>query len=698
MAPAAIAVIGASPRGNRGRVILDNIRACGFGGRLYAVSPRHAAIGDLPCHARLADLPEVPDLVAIALPAAAAVAALREAAAAGVRAAVMIAGGFAEGAAAGEVLEGEIRAIARASGMRVCGPNCYGIVNVATGAAPYSGGIVDPLRRGNVGYVLQSGALTHALHDTLRGRGPGISAIVTSGNETVVELAEYVDWLLDDPGTEVVALFIEGLRDPGRFARVAEKALRVGKPIVALKVGRSDRGRRATLAHTGAVAGSDAACEGLFRKWGVIRAGDIDEMRETLVLLAAGRRPAAAGVAIASISGGVTTLLADLAEAAGLETPAPAPATLVRLRAALPAFGVALNPLDTTGALAEDPAILSGVATAFLDDPAIGCFALALNSPAGTPGHHDRARTLAAIQAGTDKPIVAFAVASAGVDADLVATLAAARIPLLVGARETMLALGRWIGLDRRRRAMAADRGRPAAGTGRRAELPAGPAVLAEHAASALLRPYPGLRFVAGERAGSAAAAVAAAARLGHPVALKIDSPAIAHKTEAGGVRLGLLDAGAVERAFAAIMAGAAAHAPGARLDGVLVQTMAPRGLEVLLGIARHAGFGLQLAVGVGGTLVEMLGEVALRPLPLTPADAEEMIDETRLGRLLEGFRGSGRRDRAALVAAILALSDAASDLGPRLEEVEINPLIVLAEGEGAVALDALAVLGPDPA
>ncbi len=696
MAPASIAVIGASPRGNRGTVILENIRSRGFAGPLYAINPKYGEIGGVPCYPALSALPEVPDFVAIALPAAASVAALREAAAAGVKAGLLIAGGFAEGSAVGQDLQAEIQEICRRSGMKICGPNCYGLVNVATGAAPYSGGIVDPLRPGNVGFVLQSGALTHALHDTLVGRGPGISHIVTSGNEAVVELAEYVDWMLDDPGTDVIALFIEGLKNPARFAEVAEKALRRGKPIVALKVGRTERGQKATLAHTGSVAGSDAAYDGLFHKWGVIRAEDIDDMRETLVLLASGRRPAGSGVAIASISGGVTTLLTDLAETCGLTTPAPSAATEARLRAALPAFGIANNPLDTTGALAEDPTILAAVAGAFLDDPQIGCFALALNSPLGTAGHRKRARLMAEAQAGIEKPLVCFSVTSFGVDAELAETLHAAGIPLLIGARETVLALRRWIWFEERRQAMAGDRGRLAQGTGARPDLPPGAVVLAEHAATSLLAPYKGLTFTPQGRAAGADEAAALAETLGYPVVLKIDSPDIAHKTEAGGVKLALRDGQEVRAAFAAILSSAAAHAPAARLDGVLVQKMAPKGFEVLLGLSRHGGFGLQMAVGIGGTFVEILREVALRPLPVSRADAEEMIDETRLGALLKGFRGSGPFDRAALVEVVLALSDAACDLGDRLEELDVNPLLVL--DRGVMALDALAVLGPGPA
>lgn len=697
MAPASIAVIGPSPRGNRGTVILRNIRDRGFAGKLYAINPKYDEIEGIPCFAAIADLPEKPDFVAIALPAAASVEALREVAAAGIPAGLMIAGGFAESSAAGRDLQQDVTDICRDSGMRICGPNCYGIVNVMTGAAPYSGGIVEPLTPGNVGFVLQSGALTHALHDTLVGRGLGISAIVTSGNEAVVELAEYVDWLLDDPNTDVIALFIEGLKNPDRFAEVAEKALRLGKPIVALKVGRTERGQRATLAHTGSVAGSDAAYEGLFRKLGVIRAEDIDDLRETLVLFATGRRSVVDGVAIASISGGVTTLLTDLAETCGLNTPTPSDETRARLVRALPDFGVANNPLDTTGLLAEDPTILSAVAEAFLSDPRIGCFALALNSPLGTEGHLARARMMVETQSAIDKPLVAFSVTSFGVDRGLVETLATQRIPLLMGARETVLALSRWTSFEERRRAFAAGRGRIAAGTGHPLALPTGASVMTEREATGLLRGY-GMNFTPQGAARDVDTAAAMAESFGFPVVLKIDSPDIAHKTEAGGVKLGLRNVDEVQTAFAEIIASAKAFDPKARIDGVLVQKMAPKGFEVLLGLTRHGAFGMQMAVGIGGTFVEILRQVALRPLPVSAVDASEMIDQTLLGKLLDGFRGSGPLDRAALIDAILALSDAGCDLGDRLEELDVNPLLVLPEGQGVLALDALIVLGDDKA
>jgi acyl-CoA synthetase (NDP forming) len=693
LAPRSVAVVGASPRGNRGSVILGNLKRLGFPGPVHAVNPRYDRIGDVPCVPSLKDLPEVPDFVAFAMPAAASVAAVKEAADLGVKAGLVIAGGFSESGEAGAALQRDLADIARASGMKLCGPNCYGVANLSARFAAYSGGLVDPLVPGNVGYVLQSGAVTHAIHDTLIGRGPGIGAVVTSGNEAAVELSEYVDWLVDDPATSVIALFIEGLRDPPAFERAAEKALKAGKPIVALKVGRSERGQKATLAHTGSVAGSDEAYDGLFRRHGVIRAEDIDHLRETIVLLSSPRRPRGPGHAFASISGGLTTMLTDLCDQAGLVTPDPAPQTRARLQAALPDFGAVHNPLDTTGALAENPAILGAVAEAFLADPAVDCFAFAFNTPLGTSAHRARAKVIAEAQGKTEKPLVCLSVAGGGVDPEVVSTLHAAGVPFLTGARETILALKGQAFFAERRQAFERDRGALAKGRGLKPPFALKAGVIAEHAATTLLSPY-GLPFVAQGRAASAAEAAATAGRLGFPVALKIDSPDIAHKTEAGGVRLALRDPAEVEAAFADIFASARRHAPQARLDGALVQCMAPKGLEVLLGVTRHGDFGPQLVVGVGGTFVEIIKQAAVRAAPIARADAEEMIDETILGRLLENFRGSGPFDRDALVAAMLALSDAAMDLGPALAAIDVNPFIVLPKGQGAVAVDALVEMG----
>lgn len=687
-------MVGASPKGNRGTAILQNLRRFGYQGKLFAVNPNYTEIEGVRCVPHLSALPEPVEFVACAVAAEATVEVLDQAAATGVKAGLVIAGGFGEGSGRGGAHAERLRSVAARSGMRICGPNCYGILNVHDNAAPYSGGIVEPLEPGGVGFIIQSGAVSHAVHDTAVGRGLGISYIVTSGNEAVVDLAEYVDWMVADPRTSVIALFIEGLRRPRRFADAAAKALRAGKPIIALKVGRGERGKRAALAHTGSVAGTDAAYEGFFRQCGVVRVEDIDEMRETILLFSSAARPRGRGVAIASISGGMISITSDLADATGLETPEPSAQTRRQLEETLPGFGIAANPLDTTGVLAERPEMLEGVTLAFLSDPGIHTFALAMNTPLGSGGqktlYQTHARILAQTRPKTDKAIVCFSVPSGAVDPDMFRPLHDAGIPFLMGARESIRALHHWTLYGDRRRALLGERGR--LGAGRFPERPSGAQkVLTERRAVGMLARY-GLSFVAHETAGNADEAAAAADRLGYPVAVKVDSADIAHKTEIGGVRLGLRDAGEVRSAVREIMASAARLQPTASVDGVLVQRMAPKGVEVLLGVMRDPALGLQIVVGAGGTLVELMRAVSMRPVPISAADAQEMIDETPLATMLAGFRGQPAADRRALAEALVALSDVASDLGDSLEEIDLNPMLALPDETGVVGLDALVV------
>ncbi|QDG94705.1 acetate--CoA ligase family protein (plasmid) [Rhizobium sp. NIBRBAC000502774] len=695
--PRSIAVVGASAKGNRGTRILQNLRRFNFAGTLSAVNPNARDIDGVPCFPSLRDLPDVPDFVAIAVPAAAAVEVAATAADMGVKAGLIIGGGFGEGAGQGKAEADRLRAICAETGLILCGPNCYGILNVHDGVAPFSGNIVEPLVPGHVGFVIQSGAISHAVHDSAIGRGLGISHVVTSGNELSVELSEYIDWMVEDDRTHVIATFIEGLKNPARFAQVAEKALAKGKPIIALKVGRTERGKRATLAHTGSVAGSDAAYEGMFQKLGVIRVDDVDEMREAILLFSSCRRPKGKGVAIASISGGMTSLLTDLSEMNGLSTPQPSETTLRQLNEILPAFGVANNPLDTTGALAERPEILGGVVSSFLSDPEVSVFALALNTPLGSEKqrtqYRTHARLLAEIQAGYEQPLVCFSMPSGAVDPEVQATLSAAGVPFLIGARPAVASIARWVSYEERRRLMAADRGRLADGGRIQTIEPNGRRFLAEREASELLAAR-GVPFVASRVARTADEAVAAARELGFPVVMKVNSPDISHKTEYGGVKLGLASVEDVAGAFSQIIDSVEKKDPQARIDGVLVQPMAAAGIEVLLGVTRDPNFGLQLVVGLGGIFVEVLKSVAMRSIPITEADAREMIAATPLSAMLKGFRGSGPADEDALVDAMLALSDAASDFGNAIQEIDINPFVVLPAGRGALALDGLIVIG----
>lgn len=691
--PRSIAVIGASAKGNRGARILRNLKRFGYTGQAYAVNPNYTEVEGFPCHPSLEDLPDAPEFVAVAVPAERAVDAIRSATRVGSRAGLIIGSGFGEGAGLGSDLAREIGAICFNTGFRLCGPNCYGILNVSEGMAAFSGNVVDPIVRGSIGFVLQSGAISHATHDTALGRGLGVSAIITSGNELNCELSEYVDFLVDDPATKVIAVFIEGLKKPAAFAAAARRALEANKPVIALKVGRSERGKRSTLAHTGSVAGSDEAYEGLFKSTGVVRVNDIEEYIETLLLMSSVRRPRTPGVALASISGGLTTLISDMSEEVGIELPPVGDATRSALGEALPDFGVASNPLDTTGLLAEKPEILPQVTQAFLQDPAISAFGLLFNTPRGCEPQRklylSHANVLQQAQALTDKPLFGLAVVSGRVDEEVAGILAQQGVPYLAGARAGLLAVRHWANYDARRHELLT-------------RVPAAPKklgcnpltseqVYSERASMELLAPY-GIRFPRRAQAATAADAAARANEIGYPAVLKVDSPDIPHKTEVQGVRLGLRNEVEVLQAFAEVIADARRHVPTARLEGVTLQEMARGGVEILLGVVRDPQFGPQLAVAPGGIFVELLRAAQVRRLPISRAEAAEMLNTPVLQKLLCGYRGAPPADVDALLDMMEGLSSAALDLGPMISEIDLNPVLVLERGKGALALDALIV------
>lgn len=696
MKPSSIAVVGASSRVNRGTMVIRNLKRFGFQGKVYAVNPKYKEIEDIPCYPTLADLPGPVDFVVCALGSKHVISVMKQAGKIGARAGLVIASGFGDGTGKGKGLSQELYSTCDEFGIKVCGPNCYGLLNVFGNAAPFSGAIVEPLQKGNIGFVLQSGAITRTIHDTPLGRGLGISYIVTSGNETVVELSEYVNWMLDDPQTQVIVTFIEGLKNPARFALVAEKALKMGKPIIALKVGRSVKGQRSTLAHTGSIAGSDASYEAVFQKYGVVRVYDFDELIETALLFSSSRKPHGCGFALVSISGGITGVTADLSEDIGLKLPQLEEATVKQLEEILPDFASIDNPLDTTGVVAENIDDLNEIIPVLDRDRGISAVAVAFNTPqsseSGRNFFKEKSRVLADVYKSVQKPLISFAAASGPVDPEVNGNLKNHGIPFLMGLRESLLAMHRWAWYFERQRLAELPAGRVGQGKGiARVDDCSCQGILSESESKALLKQY-GITVTRQELVNNAEEAVAAGRSIGFPVVLKIDSADIPHKTEAGGVKIGIETEKAVLEAYNEIIASVSKYNPSARINGVMVQEMVPPGVEVLLGVTKDPQFGLQIAIGMGGIFVELIRSAALRPVPLAERDVEEMIDSLPLGKLLRGFRGSGPADREALIDAALALSDFAVDLGDSLSEVDINPLVVLPEGKGVIAVDSLVV------
>jgi acyl-CoA synthetase (NDP forming) len=692
MAPRAVAVFGATERpGAASGFVIRNLLAAGFAGAILPVNPTGRAVFDLPAIPRLADLETRPDAVVIAVAAERVAEALRDAAALRIPAAVILASGFAETGAAGRQRQDEIAAIACGAGMAVCGPNCLGLVNMATGAALFSSRLSPTMRAGAVALLSHSGAAAITLANSGR---LAVGHLVSAGNAATTDLAAYLAYCADAPEIRVAALFMEQLRDPQAFAAAVDAMHAAGKPVVALRVGRSSRAARVTAAHTGGVAGSDAAFGAFFRRIGVIEVADFDALAETATLLAA-RMPRAAGrrVGFVAVSGGSAAHVCDIADIAGLEVPALGETTVAALRTILPPYATAQNPLDVTGIAFGDATIHGRALDLLAADPAIDIVAAIQDVPAaldatGAGEYAGIAESFASFAARTRKPAVFVANLAAGIHPDIAALLQARGATQLQGTTAALHALGHLAAPLRRARPRSATTLTPQDAW--RSRLARGGA-LSERESKLFLAAH-GMPVTRDAAAGTLDAALAAAEAIGYPVALKIDSPDLPHKTDVGGVRLGLVDAAALRAAHADMLARVRDAAPGARIDGVLVQEMIGGGVEMLLGMTRHAPFGPVIALAAGGTLVELLQDTALGLLPLDAEDATDMVGAMRVAALLDGWRGSPARDRPALIDLILRFAALVDAYAPLLDAIDLNPVSVGAAGVGVRILDALVV------
>jgi acetyltransferase len=696
MKPASIAVVGASPRMNRATRVLTNLQRFGYAGRVFPINPRYTEIHGLPCYPDLAATPEPPDTVVVAIPAEQVPGLLTAAVERGARAAVVLSSGFGEAGSAGRARQATLERLAREHGLLVCGPNCYGVFDIRRGSATFSADLRDPLP-GPVAVVSQSGGFSHAIGEHLmHQRRVGLSYLVSCGNQAGVTVEDYVEFLVEDEHTTVVGVFVEGFKQPAKLRRVADRARALRKPLVVLKVGRSENARQAMLAHTGSLAGTPEIIEAFLRQSGIIQVTSLNEMLDTLALLPAARAAARPGwrTAVLSGLGGECGRVADVADREGVELPPLSSASIDALRAALPDFGNPRNPLDGTGAMYESAEIFPRLVETLLRDEAVDVLAVNMRAnlprPGGWAPSRQFARELAAaVGAGTDRLVLCFGSHAAGdVDPEVVAPLAEAGVPYLEATEGAMQAI-------RHAREYHRFLARPAASpvaTPPRAWSPGGRGVLSSDEAMRLLGAA-GIPLVETRAAVDAEGAVTAAEAIGYPVVIKVDSPDVVHKTDVGGVRVGCRDPAAVRSAVHEIVAAVKAKAPGARIDGVLVQAMIAGGTEMILGVKTDPLFGPAVVCGFGGILVEVLRDVSVRVPPLSAADAREMLAELRGARLLGGVRGRPPADVGALADALARLAALAEAQAGRLRALDINPLVVLEEGRGVVAVDWLVEL-----
>ncbi|WP_207539472.1 acetate--CoA ligase family protein [Sabulicella rubraurantiaca] len=677
--PRSVAVVGASGDPDKlGGRTLFHIKELGFSGRIYPINVSSREVQGLPAWPSLRDLPEVPDCALIVLPAKLVAAALEDCVAKGIRHVQILSSGFAEEGGEGVAMQERLVAIARDAGIRFTGPNALGSISPPDGFFGTFSSLLATARPGpgRIGVATQSGAYGSHIYAVAGFRGLGISRAIATGNEADLDVAACIDYLAEDEGTAVICASLEGCRNGERLRAALLKAAAARKPVVVMKVGRTEEGAAAAATHTGALAGEDRVIDAVFRECGAYRASSIEEMLDIAYLCSVAAVPPLPGVGILSVSGGIGVLMADAAVEAGLPVPPMPPETLSRITEIQPVAG-GRNPIDTTAQLNGRMHVFEGISQVMMEGAELGSLLFYL---AHLGRNEERFPPLEQAMAALRRRFPDRLVVAVMTHVDSIRLrLEALGIPVFEDPTRAVRAVAAASRLrDLQAEAAAPPAPRPSgvrlAGAGN------------EAAAKALLREA-GLPVPPEHACATEEAAAAAADALGYPVVMKILSDDIPHKTEVGGVLLGVADADAVRAGFAELMRRARAMRPEAKLDGVLVAPMLKGGVETIIGTQRDPVFGPMVMFGLGGVSVELFADVAFASAPLTPERAGALVDSVRGARLLGGWRGAAPCDRAALVSALVAVSElAAAEEG--IESVEVNPLLV--RSDGAFALDAL--------
>jgi acetate---CoA ligase (ADP-forming) len=683
--PTSIAIVGASEKSLFSSIAWNNLLEFGFSQHAYLVNRRGVVTHGQQTVTSCAELPSDVDVAFLMVPQHGTLDALREAAAAGIRNAVLLSSGYAEAGPPGRAAQAELVRTAQQLDMVVLGPNHLGFVNVTDGI-PVSSMLDLPRVAGHVGLVAQSGATTGSMIDFARMSDIRFSHVVTTGNEAMITATDVLDFLVDDPQTRAVALLVETIRRPELFLAAVTRASAAGKAVVVLKLGTSELSARTAEAHTGSLVGDDRTIDAIFRQYGVIRVDSVEDLLITAQLAAFTGPLATNGVGITSISGGACDLVADRGQDLGLNLVPFAEATVKKLAELLPSYGTPHNPLDVTGAAVINPTLFTTLIEAVAADPGVSLVATIFDLPWEEKPTHGAAAMCRAIGAGTSGSPVPGLVINQTLRPVTAYTQQLQReyeIPLVIGglrnAVVAMSGVGRWSEIRQRTRPAPAA---PPAGL----PAPAGRRGSWSEWHTRQLLEAAGVPVVPAVLATSEDEAVAAARQFG-TVAMKIASPDILHKTEVGGVRL---DVGSRDAAvsYRAILDSVAMNAPGTAVDGVLVSPMRGPGVELIVGVVADPDWGPMLAVGLGGALVEVLQDASLRRLPVDVEEVRRMLDELRGRAILDGVRGGPGVDVDAAVAAIHAVAVLAETLGAELLALEVNPLRL--DTDGAEALDAV--------
>jgi acetate---CoA ligase (ADP-forming) len=691
-APRAIAVIGASGDARRiGGHSIKALQAAGYAGGLYPINPKYPTLAGLPCYPTVDAAPKPVDLAIIAVPAHGVPEAIRAAGRAGIKFAVVLTAGFRETGPAGVTLEAEVAAAVRASGVRIVGPNCQGMISVPSRVWAVFGSIAEmtDLRAGAVSCSFQSGGFGYAIVNLAEQQGVGFRHCVSTGNETDITTPELLGAFLEDPGTKLAVALMEGSPDARRLLDVGRRSLELSKPVLIWKSANTPAGAKAAASHTASMTGEADIWRAAFRQSGLIEVDDVEPIVDIAKLVAQGRFPKGNRIGVLSISGGSGIVYADRCTREGTTLPPFADATVAALSKIIPAFGSSENPADVTASVFNDIGLLTKTMEIVLADPGIDQVSVLLASIPGAPATK-AAEAIVAAAAKSDKPVHVGWSGRRDLSEAAYALFEAAHIaviPTPVRLAQAASVLARFA--DHQRRLLS--RTKPLASniTVQSLDLPTGVVTLSERESKAVLDAF-GIATSAETVVPVGGDVAAAAAKLTAPYAVKIVSRDIAHKSDVGGVKLGLPTPAAAAEAARAVVANARRAKPDARIDGVLIAEMAA-GVETLIGVINDPAFGPTVALGLGGVLTEILGDVTYRIAPFDLATAHDMIGELKGAKLFAGYRGAPAANIDVLADMLVRVSIMATALGDRLAELDINPVFV--GPTRAVAADALMVL-----
>ena len=698
--PQSVAIVGVSENPARiGGRLFKYLTKHGYKGHLSLVNPKYQELNGVACYASVSDIPVQIDCALIAVPEKYVLSVLSECADINVGSAVIFSSGFAEMGRSGKEAQNKIKELARTKNLRICGPNCIGLINFNSHTALSFSQLleIDTLIPGNIGFISQSGALGGSLVNRAQDKNIGLSYFISSGNEADLDVSDYLKHLVvHDDKTKVIAAVIEGIRDGAKFVEAAELAVSHRKPIIVLKIGETEIGKRAAVSHTGSMTGSDSVIDAVFNQQGVVRVRNYDELFQTASLFAQEQIPKGNRVGILTSTGGGGIIMADYYTKLGLMVPEPSQKTKDLASKEIAAFGKVANPFDLTGQIFSDPEMFKRCMKLFVEEDNFDIIQVNVSMVAGQSSEYRAAMILDAIE-GNSKPIVTWWAAGSLSDPGINA-LNGSRVTLFRAPDRCARAVASLVKYHRQIETPRPDN-IPRRGSDDSPSLKEAGAMLqtadsslSEHQSKALLNLY-GIPITREMVSTSAPDAVRFAEEIGFPVVLKVDSPDILHKSEANAIRVGIGSKEEIIQIYDVLIENARKYNSDARINGILVQEMIRGGSEVMIGMSQDPQFGPTIVFGLGGIFVEILKDISLRVVPLSSADAEQMVKEIKGYPILTGVRGKRRADIEAIVDALQRISRLAQDWKDTISEIDINPLIVYDEGHGLKAADALVVL-----